>query len=86
MPKARQGLPTAWCHRYGLKKSASFSFEKYPDGAAGELSTEWSRKMQFFDIFRDAGGGSEIEFIEVLAPVGNGPLGEDGSHRQGLPL
>ena len=51
--QAASPLVEAWCRKYGLNMSSSYSFNKYGHIAASVLATAWCHRMQhFWDIYK----------------------------------
>ena len=51
----------AWCRRYGLQDSASYSFAAYGDELASVLSLAWCHRMQwYYNEWAAAGGGGHV--------------------------
>ena len=51
--QAAKGDPTAWCRKFQLNTSISFSAKVYGQKVATALAQEWCRRLQFFyDLYK----------------------------------
>jgi hypothetical protein len=51
----------AWCRRYGLQDSASYSFAAHGDELASVLSLAWCHRMQwYYSEWAAVGGGGHV--------------------------
>lgn len=58
----------AWCRRYQLPLSATFSDAKFGSGTAATLAEGWCHRMEFYYVIFQQSGDSQLDFGTIALP------------------